>query len=82
MVYDPREEPPDKARPPGLPAMPLQVPPADTRHSPTYSPKPSPRPQPKKGSPHPQPRPKESPKPKPRFVCQCHGIMFFFLSYV
>ncbi|CAC5371615.1 unnamed protein product [Mytilus coruscus] len=67
MVYDPREEPPDRARPPGLPAaMPLQVPPADTRHSPTYSPKPSPRPQPKKGSPHPQPRIKESPKPKPR----------------
>lgn len=60
IVYDPREEPPDRQRPSGLGAgLPLQVPPSDTRHSP--------RPQPRaKDSPHPPPRAKESPKPKPK----------------
>lgn len=58
IVYDPREEPPDRPRPPGLPAaLPLQVPPTDTRHSP--------KPQPKQ-SPQPTPRARDSPKPKPR----------------
>ena len=60
IAYDPREEPPDRQRPSGLGAgLPLQVPPADTRHSP----KPQPR---AKDSPRPTPRAKESPKPKPK----------------